>query len=506
MEEQEEFKRANFFPGLKATPAFWNEMEEYHFKKEKLYNNLFHGYGIVPDFKQSMHVQAEKTKGGLLTLLVGSGLAFDGNGNPVFLYEPKAIVLDPKKYTLPCTVYITIRYEERLEDYYENKENSDLQGYQHRKETSKIEITSEKPKEETSIELARIRLEDNDKTGISEIKNNEDFTMPEANMLDYRFVPWATRMKKGMSSYLKEFLTKLLEQTENIANSSYDVVPLVSLRNLQTVAMTSKMIMQTTGVFFDDLIHMMKPIFNMDHQIMFELSDWEMKSKDESRKYTTKSGYEEARRAMYELGDMIKAYTGSYDEMDNILRNHKAVIEGLKTTLVEEGFTDMDVKYISTQFPTVLLFNNEKYTLVDSITMGSEESIESHKVRFIGSQQPSTSNEIFSYPDGAMVRDVIKRWIGGEMKFTLKNMVKGRKTLLVRRTDIHQGNYSVEVKLNETKTKVLAVDGTDTKNRWRNLYVIFEEGEIADYTPEISFDIGNKGRDNSASIWVYQLL
>ncbi len=77
MEKTESFKRANFFPGLKATPTFWNEMEEYHFKKEKLYNSLFHGYGIVPDYKQSLHVQAEKTKGGILTLLVGSGLAFD---------------------------------------------------------------------------------------------------------------------------------------------------------------------------------------------------------------------------------------------------------------------------------------------------------------------------------------------------------------------------------------------------------------------------------------------
>jgi len=166
----------------------------------------------------------------------------------------------------------------------------------------------------------------------------------------------------------------------------------------------------------------------------------------------------------------------------------------------------MDVKYISTQFPAVLLYNNEKYTLVDSISMGSADSTESHRVRFIGCQQPSTSNESFSYPDGAVVRDVVKRWIGGEMKFTLKNMVKGRKTLLVRRTDIHQGNYCVEVKLNETEAKTLAIDGTDTKNRWRNLYVLFEEGEIHDYTPEISFDIGSKGRDNSGSIWVYQVL
>ncbi len=50
-------------------------MEEYHFRKETLYNSLFHGTGIVPDYRQSLHVQAEKTKGGLITLLVGSAIS-----------------------------------------------------------------------------------------------------------------------------------------------------------------------------------------------------------------------------------------------------------------------------------------------------------------------------------------------------------------------------------------------------------------------------------------------
>jgi hypothetical protein len=140
MEDEQLFKRANFFHGLKATPSFWNEMIEYSFKKESLYNNLFHGYGIVPNYKQSLHVQAEKTKGGLITLLIESGLAFDGLGRAIFLYKPEVVVLDTKKFNIPCTVYITIRYDERMEDFYSDSQNSDLQGYQHKKESSKIEI------------------------------------------------------------------------------------------------------------------------------------------------------------------------------------------------------------------------------------------------------------------------------------------------------------------------------------------------------------------------------
>ena len=113
MEKVEFFKRANFFPGLKATPSFWNEIEDYHFRKESLYNSLYHGFGIVPDYLESMHVQADKTKGGLITLIVGSGMAFDGLGRPLFLYEPQALVLDPKKFKLPCTIYITASYDEK---------------------------------------------------------------------------------------------------------------------------------------------------------------------------------------------------------------------------------------------------------------------------------------------------------------------------------------------------------------------------------------------------------
>ena len=325
MESLQSYKRANFFPGLKATPAFWNEMEDYHFHKETLYNSLFHGYGIVPEYQQSLHVQAEKTRGGLITLLVGSGLAFDGFGRPIFLYKPQALVLDPKKFKIPCTVYVTICYNERMEDFYENPENYELQGYQHKEENSKVEILSEVTDYNSYVELARIRLEDPDGTGINEIKNNETFSNPGPNAIDFRFVPWINRVRKGISSYLLNHMINLFEYTESLGNAGYEVIQLTSLRNLQSVAMTSKMILQTTGVYFDDLINMIIPIFNMDHQVLFDIDEWEREHEAEGRLYTTKAVYEEARVAMYALGDLIKSYTGAYDEIDKILDTHNKV-------------------------------------------------------------------------------------------------------------------------------------------------------------------------------------
>lgn len=506
MEESiEPFKRANFFPGLQAGPAYWNGIEDYRFRKEGLYNKLFHGFGIVSGFLDSLQVQAEKTKGGLITLLVARGLAIDGHGHPLFLYEPQVMVLDPKKFKIPSTVYVVIKYEERFEDFFQNKDNSDLQGYQKRLETVKIDIVSDIREPELLIELARIKLSDDD-GGIREIHNNDNFCDPGFNTLDYRFVPWASRVKRGVSSYLLRFLVDSFEYTRTVSASGYEVLQLPSLRNMQTVAMTAKMIVQCSGVAFDDVIHMISPLFDLDHQILFEIAEYEREHEDDGRLYTVKEGYESARSAMYRMGDHLKSYSESYEQIDVILRDHREVLEGIRQTLIAKEVSGDDIKYISYTMPNVLLFGEERYTLVDTLSFSSRESIESHKFELEGSSHPSTSNEAFFYPDGVLVHDTVKRWIGGSMSFCLRNIIRGRKTLIIRRTDIHQGNYSVTVELEGANPRVMDVDGVDTKFRWRNLFVQYEEGEIHENSARVKFGIGEKGRDNSGTIWVYQIL
>jgi hypothetical protein len=507
MEEKlEVFKRANFFPGLQVGPAYWNAVEDYHFNKELLYNKLFHGFGVVGGFLDSLQVQAERTKGGLITLLISRGVAIDGLGRPLFLSEPQVLVLDPKKFKLPVTVYIIIKYEERLDDYYQNKENPDLQGYQKRLETVKLDIVAEISEQDLEIELARVLLVEEEGGGIQEIQNNENFTDPGANTLDYRFVPYASRIKKGVSTYLLKFLVELLDYTLTVAASSHEVLPLTSLRNLQNSAMTAKMIVQCAGISFEDVIYLVTPLFDFDHQILFEIAEYEREHEDKGRIYTSKNAYEIGRTALYELGDRLKSYNNSYEEIDLILKSHRVVMENLKQVLITNEVSDDDIKYISYSMPHILLFGEDRYTLVDTINLGSKESIESHKFELLDCSHPSTSNEAFYYPDGILVHDTVKRWIGGSMQFHLRNVIKGRKTLIIRRTDIYHGNYSIEVSMEGTDMKVMDVDGLDTKQRWRNLFVVYEEGEIMNNSGIIKFGIGEKGRDNSGSIWIYQML
>jgi len=507
MEEKlETFKRANFFPGLQVGPAYWNAVEDYHFSKELLYNSLFHGFGVVGGFLDSLQVQSEKTKGGLITLLVGRGVAIDGMGRPLFLYEPQVLVLDPKKFKLPATAYVVIKYEERLDDYFQNKDNPDLQGYQKRLETVKLDIVPEIREAALEIELARIQLAEEGGGGIQEVQNNSDFSDPGTNALDYRFVPYAARIKKGVSNYLLKFLVELLDYTLTVAASSHEVIPLPALRNLQTSAMTAKMIVQCAGISFEDVIHLVAPLFDFDHQILFEIGEHEREHEEVGRIYTSKNAYEIARTAMYELGDRLKSYSNSYEEIDIILKTHRAVMENVKKILIANEVSDDDIKYISYTMPHILLFGEDRYTLVDTVSLGSRESVESHKVELLDCAHPSTSNEAFYYPDGVLVHDTVKRWIGGSMQFQLRNIIRGRKTIIIRRTDIYQGNYSVEVNMEGTGSKQLDIDGSDTKQRWRNLFVMYDEGEIKDNTATVKFSIGETGRDNSASIWIYQML
>jgi hypothetical protein len=324
--------------------------------------------------------------------------------------------------------------------------------------------------------------------------------------LDYRFVPWTSRIKKGVSPYLLKFLTELLDYTRTVAASGHEALAVPALRNLQTAAMTAKMIVQCAGIFFDDVIHLLAPFFDLDHQILFEIAEYERQRPDAGRLYTAKNSYEISRTAMYEFGDRLKSYTGSYEELDFILKAHRAVMQSLRQTLIAKEISGDDIKYISYVMPHILLFGEDRYTLVDTLNFASSESEESHQVEFVEAAHPSVSKEAFFYPDGTLVHDTVKRWIGGALRFRLRNIIKGRRMLLIRRTDIHQGNYSVEVRLDDSGPRILNVDGVDTRHRWRNLFIAFDEGEVRENSCLVSFSIGEKGRDNSGTIWVYQIL
>ena len=500
------FKRANFFNGLVATPRYWNEIQEYHYRKENFINSIFHGHGIIEGVTGNLKIQPIKGSGGsTLAIVVNSGAAIDKHGRSIFLYEPQALTIDYRKYKLPTTVYITLRYKEMMEEYYQNEDNPDFQGYQKKLENGIVDIRNAEPDDKDLLELARIYLEEDKNGEIPAITENKDFANPGPNTIDSRFLAWTSVAREGLSPYLKEFLVSVLDKTRNIAQISHDAINLPSFRELQVVSLTAKMLVQCGDVRFDDVIHVLYPIFNIDNQIVQDMLDYERD--EEKHLFSMNENFEKIKNSVFEMGDLLKSWDGDYESIDEMIRKHQDCINGIRNIFITRKMNINDVMHMSEELPRILLVGDERYTLVDFMDMKDQESVNGHKLRFEGNRDVTSSNIALSYPDGEVVRDTIKRYVGGSVFFNLKNIIKKRKLLLFRRTDIVTGNYSLDVILgNEANKRILNIDTADSKFRWRNCFVQFEEDEVDSHSVPVEFRMGETGRDNFAKIWIYQRL
>ncbi len=500
------FKRANFFNGLVATPKYWNEIQEYHYQKENFFNSMFHGCGIIEGVMGNLKVQPIQGSGGSsLAIVVNTGAAIDGLGRCIFLYEPQALTIDYRKYKLPATVFVTLRYKENMEDYYQNEDNPDYQGYQKKLENGIVDIRNTEPDDPDILELARIYLEENSNGEIPAIRESKDFTNPGPNTIDTRFLSWASVAREGLSPYLKEFLVNVLDRTRNIAQISHDAISLASFRELQVVSLTAKMLIQCGEVNFQDVVHVLYPIFDIDNQIVHDMLEYERD--EEKHLFSMNENFETIKTSVFDMGDLIKSYDGKYETIDEIIRRHQAFIDGIRNLFITRKMNINDVVIMSGELPRILLIGDERYTLVDYLDLRDQENVNGHKLRFEGNRDVTTSNIALSYPDGEVVRDTIKRYVGGSVFFNIKNIIKKRKLLLFRRTDIVNGNYSIDITLGDkANNRILNIDSSDTKFRWRNCYVQFEEDEVESHSIPVEFKMGETGRDNFAKIWIYQRL
>ncbi len=499
--EIEQFKRANFFNGLMASPRFWNGIQDYHYNKESFYNVVFHGYGVLPGVMDNFAIQRLKGTGGVAALIVHPGAAIDNQGRAIYLYEPQALTLDVRKYKLPATVYITVRFNEVMEDFFQNDENPDYQGYMSKVETAKIEVSNTLDASRHVIELGRVSLEEAEEGEEVSVTDAGDFANPGPNALDFRFVPWVRTFKRGLSPYLSEFLITLLNKSRNIAQVAYDMLELPGFRELQTISLTARMLLQCGDVSFNDIVNIIYPLFDINNQIVQEILEYERNKG--KRSISTTENFEVVKRNVFEMGDRIKSFDDTYETLDVILKCFEKVSEGYQNLFITKKITSTDLSLMSDDLSRILLLEDERYTLVDFIDLRDKESTEAHKLEFIDTTDVQTTNIALTYPDGKIVRDTVKRYLGGSVRFNVKNIIKKRDLLIIRRTDVIHGNYRVSVDLGNTK-KVLKVDVPDSRHRWRNLSVQFHEDYIDKYSLTVNMTMEDQGRDNFGRIWIYQ--
>ena len=499
--EVKRFKRSYFFTGLVATPQFWNEIQDYHLDKERLYNQIFHGHGVVPGVMEELRVSSMK-KGGNLTIIVSPGFAIDSQGRGLFLHEPSAKNVDYKKFKLPCTIYVVAKYNEAQEEFFQNKDNPEFQGYKKRLETAVIEITDRQPEDIGGDELARIRLEEDASGDIKEISDARDFANPATNEIDTRFVVWTTAVKRGISPYLRRYLTDILDNARNTATIANDSVGLPGLRELQTVALTAKMLVQVGNVGYDEIINILYPFYDTNEHIIQEMYDYEREK--ETRTFSEKQSFSDYRTQVYELGELIKYYDFRLETMDKVLKLLARILESIRNIIIARQISFEDLTYVSFELPRVLVVGDDRYTQVSVLDFNNFDTEKVFNLNMEGAQDYSSSNQVFTYPDGVEVSDTVKRYVGGSISFDVRNLIRKRELLMIRRTDVFHGDYRVAVSLNDVETRNMTIDGYDTTNRWRNLYVRFEEEHIQENEARIKIKMEENGRDNFGTIWFYQ--
>jgi hypothetical protein len=172
--------RLNYFTGFFTTAGDWTAEQNYHIDKRKLHNRRLHTPGVIQG--EGLELALEASGGMNVTVL--PGVALDGEGNEIFLAEPRVFTVNPALYTLSATVYIGVRYIEAPTQMVQNMEIPQYSGYTRVTEGLSLVLDAVKPDNKTVIEIGRIHLGE----GVAVLLNPADPMAPGVNEIDRRYV------------------------------------------------------------------------------------------------------------------------------------------------------------------------------------------------------------------------------------------------------------------------------------------------------------------------------
>lgn len=241
MNELNELKRLSFFTGFFTTAEDWNQGQKYHLEKCKLHSRGLHTPGIIQGEGQELWVKA--TDPASLYVEVLAGAALDGEGNAIYLGQPRKLEVVPPD-TLPQLVYIAIKYAEEPTDYVENVETPQYSGYSRMAEVPRLEVTTTKPDKQAWLELARIDLQ----PGVTEIADPKDPNNPKGDEINRRHVVWAGSVgvaEEQMSPETLQHLIQVMRRTRRDFAALADRFPVPSANDVRHAALTVETLART---------------------------------------------------------------------------------------------------------------------------------------------------------------------------------------------------------------------------------------------------------------------
>ncbi|GAM10170.1 hypothetical protein OR1_02458 [Geobacter sp. OR-1] len=198
-----EFKRMNYFKGFFTTADDWKVEQGYHREKLRLHNRGLHTPGVIRGVASGLRVRAA----GGLNLEVLPGSAVDGDGNELYLAQPRLLAV-----TAPVAasrvVYVAIRYFEAEEERVVNTAMPEYSGFKRIKEAPELFLSESRPDNLLEIELARVDLQ----PGVTVISDPADPAAPAVNQVDLRYVQYAGAVAGAASGKLTPDLQERLVQ------------------------------------------------------------------------------------------------------------------------------------------------------------------------------------------------------------------------------------------------------------------------------------------------------
>lgn len=506
--ETKGYKRINFFKGFLTTEKDWNDAEAYHIEKRRLHNKVCHSPGVVLGYGGDLRVVARAR--GDLSVEVQSGVAIDGAGNDLVLWDAAIKNINPEEYRLPQTIYVVLRFSEELTDFVAYKENLEYKGHRRVQEQARIELSQTEPDIFREVELARIYLE----KGATRIRDARDAADPRANEIDLRFVPkggvvgsfLAPASRLRMETVLWQLRTTFLEYARRQVITAHDI--------LQSTA-TALMLNSTNMVDMRNVFDLFYLVVESEGELCLDV-DVNHPSIAQKAEFSDYKRHVEILRGLLAEGKNnneaftnLLAYQTKASEVAQLaVAGEKAVIEAPKEAPKEAKVADIKdwegVKTMPNPDNSMDL-DGMTWIMVDEIDILDKESEEKHEFQIKDAKDSYRSRQKLKYPDGTVVESTGRAHVGGYATYKVNNLSAGRPLVILRRMDYVYGDYEIEYAVNGQSVATVSCTGTDRVHRWRNWPAMIDAEHVTDSTITIKQTAVTAGRDvNMFHIWVYQ--
>ncbi len=500
------YKRANFFRGIRPTEKDFNDGERYHVEKRRLHNRMMHGPGLVPHALGGLRVSARSQ--GQLAVEVQSGYAIDGQGNDLFLWEPEIKQFNPNDFKLPGSVYLVARYIEEFTDFIAYKENLDFKGHRRIAESVKIEWSVTEPDLHTEVELCRIQVTKD----VKRLLDAKDPFNPQPNEIDLRFVPVAGIVGTFLSPQMLWEIMEMIRRSKTIYTLMSHQLHILPAADVLHALITLEMMVHAQLVDLRNFFSLYLIVLNHQWTLVqdIESNHPQISSQRDFSNYKkhvelSLQRYGERHFSLEFLGGLMSYQSECYKFMETIFAKQLKQPKKLEVKATDTSAVIETLKVRSAAFEERMAIEGQDMVLVDTIDPIDPDSERAHSWRISGERDKYRTRQKLKYPDGVIVEDAGVAFEGGQVEFELKNIEPGKDVYIIWRMDYVHGDWEAEIEANDRRLANCICSGSDRKSRWRNWVYVVPAEHIREVSLRVKIKPVTADRDiNVFKMWTYQ--